>query len=49
MGAIYANAVVTIVAAQGDNADAGLYGREGISSPRDIAQRMFTLADGQCR
>jgi hypothetical protein len=46
MGAIYANAVVTIVAAQGDDADAGLRGIEGVSSPRDLGQRICRLANG---
>lgn len=40
MGAIYANAVVTIIAADGDSQD-GLPGLEGFSEPRYLNQRII--------
>lgn len=48
MGAIYANAIVTIIATDGDSQD-GLPGIEGVSYPRRgrIDQRVFSLGDGQ--
>ncbi|KAK8109087.1 hypothetical protein PG984_014888 [Apiospora sp. TS-2023a] len=55
MGAIYANAVVTIIAADGDPKRAGppprlrrqggLLGLRGISEPRDLRQRVVALGD----
>lgn len=48
MGAIYANAIVTIIATDGDSQD-GLPGIEGVSNPRRgrIHQRVFSLGDEQ--
>ncbi|KAK8057250.1 hypothetical protein PG996_011187 [Apiospora saccharicola] len=54
MGAIYANAVVTITAADGDPkkgwaptsaSEAGLLGLRGISGPRNLRQRVIALGD----
>ncbi|KAL0259760.1 hypothetical protein SLS55_005500 [Diplodia seriata] len=46
MASIYANATVTIVAAQGETADFGLRGIKGVSSPRRLADEIHTLHDG---
>ncbi|KAJ8065092.1 hypothetical protein OCU04_005805 [Sclerotinia nivalis] len=46
MGAIYGNAVVTIIAADGDAQD-GLRGLEGVSQSRDINQRIILFGDEQ--
>jgi hypothetical protein len=44
MSAIYAGAVVTIVATDGDGAD-GISGLHGISGPRDLRQAAFAIRD----
>ncbi|ROV90227.1 hypothetical protein VMCG_10248 [Cytospora schulzeri] len=44
MGAIYANAVVTIIAADGDSQD-GLPGLEGVSEPRMMNQRIIPFGN----
>jgi hypothetical protein len=46
MASIYAHATVTIIAAQGNDADIGLCGvlRQG-SSPRKCRQEVFTVGD----
>ncbi|KAF7948051.1 uncharacterized protein EAE97_003462 [Botrytis byssoidea] len=46
MGAIYSNAVVTIIAADGDAQD-GLRGLEGVSQSRDIDQSIIPFGDEQ--
>ncbi|TGO43108.1 hypothetical protein BHYA_0003g00620 [Botrytis hyacinthi] len=46
MGAIYDNAVVTIIAADGDAQD-GLRGLEGVSQSRDINQSIIPFRDEQ--
>ncbi|KAF5870962.1 putative heterokaryon incompatibility protein [Botrytis fragariae] len=46
MGAIYGNAVVTIIAADGDAQD-GLRGLEGVSQSRDMNQRIFRFGSEQ--
>ncbi|KAF7877091.1 uncharacterized protein EAF02_008311 [Botrytis sinoallii] len=46
MGAIYGNAVVTIVAADGDAQD-GLRGLEGVSQSRDMNQRIILFGGEQ--
>ncbi|KAI4864025.1 HET-domain-containing protein [Hypoxylon rubiginosum] len=46
MGAIYAQASITIVAANGDNADYGLRGLRGISGPRSVRQLKHSLRQG---
>lgn len=43
MGAIYAQASITIVAADGDNADVGLRGLHGLSGPRSVRQVVHSL------
>jgi hypothetical protein len=43
MAAIYAGAFVTIVAAQGDHADAGLRGIQQGSTPRRLHQDIFHI------
>ena len=45
MAAIYANASITIVAAQGEDANFGLRGVKGITEPRDFHQEIFPLGD----
>lgn len=44
MSAIYASAVMTIVAANGDGAD-GIFGLHGISTARDSPQAAFAIRD----
>lgn len=44
MGAIYASAVVTIIAADGDAQD-GLLGLRGVSAPRKLAQRVLPFGE----
>lgn len=44
MGAIYANAILTIVAADGDSLT-GLAGINGVSAPRKLEQRIVPLGD----
>lgn len=44
MGAIYANAVVTIIATDGDSGS-GISGLKGISSPRGLNQRVIPFGD----
>ncbi|TGO07639.1 hypothetical protein BTUL_0258g00170 [Botrytis tulipae] len=46
MGAIYGNAVVTIIAADGDAQD-GLRGLEGVSHPRDMNQHIVLFGSEQ--
>lgn len=46
MGAIYANASVTIMAVQGEHANSGLRGFRGISEPRYLRQVVHLLTDG---
>ncbi|KAH8586198.1 heterokaryon incompatibility protein-domain-containing protein [Bisporella sp. PMI_857] len=46
MAAIFANASLTIIAASGENADAGLPGFPGISTPRSVQQQTFILNHG---
>ncbi|KAF5672042.1 hypothetical protein FHETE_3914 [Fusarium heterosporum] len=46
MGAIYANAVVTIVAADGDS-ESGLPGIKGLSCPREMRQNVIPFGDEQ--
>lgn len=46
MGAIYANASVTIMAVQGEHANCGLRGFRGISEPRGLRQVIHRLAGG---
>jgi hypothetical protein len=45
MGAIYANASITIMAVQGEHANSGLRGFRGISEPRKLRQVVHVLAD----
>lgn len=47
MSAIYANAIVTIVAADGFDANHGLRGLLSISMPRSIQQKVFRLGRGR--
>ncbi|PHH80288.1 hypothetical protein CDD80_2129 [Ophiocordyceps camponoti-rufipedis] len=44
MGAIYANAFVTIIAGDGDSQE-GLFGLRGVSSPRDLRQRVIPFGE----
>ena len=44
MGAIYANAIITIIAIDGD-AESGLSGLQGISSPRETSQEIIPFGD----
>jgi hypothetical protein len=44
MGAIYANAIVTIVATDGDS-ESGIPGLKGISSPRGMRQNIIPFGD----
>lgn len=44
MGAIYANAIVTIIAADGDS-ESGLSGLQGISGSREISQDIISFGD----
>ncbi|KAJ3575648.1 hypothetical protein NPX13_g3965 [Xylaria arbuscula] len=46
MGVIYAQASITIVAADGDNANAGLRGLHGMSGPRSVRQVVHSLGRG---
>jgi Heterokaryon incompatibility protein (HET) len=46
MGAIYGNAYITIVAAQGENANSGLHGICGVSRSRRFEQQKYRIADG---
>ncbi|GAP88534.1 putative heterokaryon incompatibility protein [Rosellinia necatrix] len=46
MGAIYAQASICIVAADGDNADSGLRGLSGLSGPRSVRQARHSLGHG---
>lgn len=46
MSAIFANASVTIIAANGSNAYSGLPGLQGISSPRTCKQDIFNVGRG---
>ncbi|KAI8629771.1 HET-domain-containing protein [Xylariaceae sp. FL1651] len=46
MGAIYANATITIVASDGDNADKGLHGLRGMSGSRSVRQFVHSLGRG---
>lgn len=46
MGAIYANAAVTIVALGGRDAESGLPGLRGISAPRSVRQAVHPLSRG---
>lgn len=46
MASIYANASVTIVAGQGENADFGLRGIRGVSEPRRLPDEVHTLRGG---
>ncbi|OJD34800.1 heterokaryon incompatibility protein [Diplodia corticola] len=46
MASIYANATVTIVAAQGETADFGLRGIKGVSKPRSLSDEVHALCDG---
>ncbi|KAI3327251.1 HET-domain-containing protein [Xylariaceae sp. AK1471] len=46
MGAIYAQASITIVASDGDNADDGLRGLRGMSGPRSVRQFVRSLGQG---
>lgn len=43
MASIYSNASFTIVAANGENSDAGLHGIRGISKPRSFIQPVYQL------
>jgi hypothetical protein len=47
MAAIYANASLTIIAAQGDDAKFGLRGVKGVTEPRDFHQEIIPLGN-QC-
>lgn len=44
MGAIYANALVTIIATDGDS-QTGIVGLKGVSSPRNLKQRVIPFGD----
>ncbi|KAH7055744.1 heterokaryon incompatibility protein-domain-containing protein [Macrophomina phaseolina] len=46
MASIYANASMTIVAAQGEDANFGLRGVKGVSQPRKLPDEIHTLRDG---
>ncbi|KAI0423736.1 HET-domain-containing protein [Xylaria sp. FL1042] len=46
MHSIYAQASITIVAADGDNADDGLRGLQGMSGPRSVRQVAHSLGQG---
>lgn len=46
MAAIYANAIVTIIAMQGENANSGLKGFRGISESRRLCQSQHSLKNG---
>ncbi|KAB2578835.1 Zinc finger TFIIS-type protein [Lasiodiplodia theobromae] len=46
MASIYANATVTIVAAQGETADYGLSGIQGVSNPRQLSDEIHALRNG---
>ena len=46
MASIFANATVTIIAKQGNDAGYGLRGLRGISEPRHFVQEVFTLKKG---
>jgi len=46
MAAIYANAALTIVAAEGEDAAHGIRGIKSVSNPRSTLQRVFKLPDG---
>ncbi|KAI0018119.1 heterokaryon incompatibility protein-domain-containing protein [Xylariomycetidae sp. FL0641] len=43
MGSIYANSALTIIAANGADADTGLHGLRGISKPRHYSQATYKL------
>ncbi|CAF9938868.1 hypothetical protein IMSHALPRED_001121 [Imshaugia aleurites] len=47
MSAIYAKACVTIIAAQGPDAQYGLRGFKGISQPRKLDQEVWSLTKGE--
>ncbi|KAL4727904.1 hypothetical protein ACLX1H_004601 [Fusarium chlamydosporum] len=47
MSGIYANASVTILAVQGDHANSGLRGFQGISLPRNLRQSVHRLEGGE--
>ena len=47
MSAIYAKACVTIIAAQGSNAEYGLRGFREFSRPRDLHQEVWRLTEGE--
>ncbi|KAH8650015.1 heterokaryon incompatibility protein-domain-containing protein [Xylariales sp. PMI_506] len=49
MVSIYANSVLTIVAAEGDHADCGIRGLRGVSESRKCQQRVFDLDSGRVR
>ncbi|KAI4869647.1 HET-domain-containing protein [Hypoxylon rubiginosum] len=46
MAAIFANASITIIASDGDDANSGLRGLPGISGPRSVAQTVHPLTRG---
>lgn len=46
MGAIYANAMLTIIAEGGSNADSGILGLRGVSPNRTFDQRIWSLGRG---
>ena len=45
MAAIYANSTVTIIAAEGENAEHGLCGIQGVSKKRELKQVIFEFGD----
>ncbi|KAH7346243.1 heterokaryon incompatibility protein-domain-containing protein [Rhexocercosporidium sp. MPI-PUGE-AT-0058] len=45
MSAIYANAMITIIAAGGSNAGYGIRGLKGISEPRSVEQPVYQLSN----
>ncbi|KAI1737384.1 HET-domain-containing protein [Xylaria scruposa] len=47
MGAIYAQASITIIAADGDTANDGLRGLQGMSGPRSVKQFVHSLGHGR--
>lgn len=47
MGAIYANASVTIMAVQGEHGNSGLRGLRGISEPRNLRQVVHLMTGGR--
>jgi Heterokaryon incompatibility protein (HET) len=47
MGAIFSNASITIIAADGVDADSGLKGLRGLSDSRHIDQKIFRLGKGK--